>query len=729
MVIPVFALVVVIAIYCVDQINALQSLCTPSNAGELDGFLLHQLRMARSELKLPISINDFEMPAMKHVFNHNIGARCYEFQSKRICFVPIEKCAHSSIYANLFNHMELIKGEFVQVFKILRMSSPPDLGLLYNGSKLLPLTRGNTRFAIFHEPPLLSLGVSHDHIPTFTFVRDPLEKFSSGFAEATFWHLRLPKRPFEDIKRNYSVNNITVADVEFILKNFFSFNRNIDFLLAIEHMYTMSGVLFSFDIDIVGHLDAFDATWNSQINSLLMNGTHFNTSLGLHMVTTGKHSKGKTAAVDPWGSHTALSTLFKSKPEYLRAVCQYILIDYVCLPQYRLPESCRDLEVEVLAAQELLRRSNDDKMREKSKVDAAVRPHQQYIPANPIEKNPVTRLQFGSAAERKQLSNQTNRHHNFCYGRFHQMMPFLVTQMIKSMNEMSLDTSKYSGDASTLTMAFRSIAGMELYPLDAQMPSQLRNPFGFAKMWSVGSDIMESNILRAIDLPNSTPAQRYKLATIGREVFYSENELERFLNKRFDDPHFKSDIAFPRKPVTFTMVKDPWKRLLDGIHESIESYFYILDSSIEVIATVIRDVFSPEGISKARLLPNVIRMLPMSGTLFEFNLNIIVHWEDIDSEWRDKLAPILGSNSTWHPRSIARSDGQYLESTRNRNNVTADIERLLSDTPHFRRALCHFVMIDYICLPNYALPAACREFREERLEGLKLLHSTGHTLK
>ncbi len=74
---------------------------------------------------------------------------------------------------------------------------------------------------------------------------------------------------------------------------------------------------------------------------------------GQHRVSTGKNVHH--AASDPQLAHNSFKQLFAEKPQYLRAVCEFILIDYVCLPNYTLPEACAYLQPRVEEGRQLLR--------------------------------------------------------------------------------------------------------------------------------------------------------------------------------------------------------------------------------------------------------------------------------------------------------------------------------------------------------------------------------------
>ena len=47
---------------------------------------------------------------------------------------------------------------------------------------------------------------------------------------------------------------------------------------------------------------------------------------------------------DPNHFRLYYNKLLETKPEYLRAVCNLVLVDFVCLPFYKLPKGCEYLE-------------------------------------------------------------------------------------------------------------------------------------------------------------------------------------------------------------------------------------------------------------------------------------------------------------------------------------------------------------------------------------------------
>lgn len=142
---------------------------------------------------------------------------------------------------------------------------------------------------------------------------------------------------------------------------------NFAILFEMEHVYTMSGVFFEFDIDIVGFLETFDNDWRTVIAPYFHLNKPYNPKLGGH--PTSQRSVNRVAAkkgfnatkVVPKGAvsnnlqgRNVLKHLFVEKYVYLKVVCHLILVDYVCFPNYKLPDECSYLQEEVEAARSLL---------------------------------------------------------------------------------------------------------------------------------------------------------------------------------------------------------------------------------------------------------------------------------------------------------------------------------------------------------------------------------------
>lgn len=146
---------------------------------------------------------------------------------------------------------------------------------------------------------------------------------------------------------------------------------NFNILFEMEHVYPMSGVFFEFDIHIVGYLESFDNDWKNVIGPYFHLNKPYNPKLGGHPTSLrpanrvgakkGFNRNATTANTAPIGAVTnrlqgrnVLKSLFAAKKVYKMAVCHLILVDYVCFPNYKLPDECSYLQEEVEAARKVL---------------------------------------------------------------------------------------------------------------------------------------------------------------------------------------------------------------------------------------------------------------------------------------------------------------------------------------------------------------------------------------
>ena len=192
----------------------------------------------------------------------------------------------------------------------------------------------------FRNPPSNNLAV-------FTFIRDPFQHFESGLAQVGESTSMVSKK-FNNWKLN------STDELKKILINFLNFNiATYDVsselqLIGLVHMYPMAGVLLGHNFNVIGRLESFQSDWNEKIVPLYNLSIPFDFKEGLHSNAINHPSgiplaKSNTNHGDPQNIRYFYRLLLKQEPAYARAICNLVLIDYICIPSYKLPQECEFL--------------------------------------------------------------------------------------------------------------------------------------------------------------------------------------------------------------------------------------------------------------------------------------------------------------------------------------------------------------------------------------------------
>ena len=124
----------------------------------------------------------------------------------------------------------------------------------------------------------------------------------------------------------------------------------------------------------------------------------------------------------------------------------------------------------------------------------------------------------------------------------------------------------------------------------------------------------------------------------------------------------------------------------------------------------------------------------MSGTFFNFDVDIVGHLESFKPDWQNKIVsayPILQNfvfnvntghhrTSVNHP-SVKNRRKQHLKDPQRTRHF---YKLLLKSDLKVLRALCRMVLIDYVCFPEYSLPSECRDMNNDVLKVRQLLSVT-----
>mmetsp|Transcript_25510 Transcript_25510/g.36596 ORF Transcript_25510/g.36596 Transcript_25510/m.36596 type:complete len:145 (+) Transcript_25510:703-1137(+) len=133
----------------------------------------------------------------------------------------------------------------------------------------------------------------------------------------------------------------------------------------------------------------------------------------------------------------------------------------------------------------------------------------------------------------------------------------------------------------------------------------------------------------------------------------------------------------------------------------------------------------------------------MAGVFFRFNIHVLGHVETFKSDWENIIKPLynitkefnenLGMHKTsmHHPKNIAE---KVPPDEKDPNNARKSLLQFLEEDVRYKQAICHLILIDYVCLPMYALPLECQHLNATRdaaieavTHGLPVPHKVVHT--
>lgn len=338
--------------------------CTPSNMNLTHDFVLNMWKKSREAIGLGNIALEGEGNAKTKKETTTILNSFYHSDTSIVAYPPGVNHKNTVLYARIYKCANELVG------RNLANVGTRDRTAAVNSTIVLDIRKLEK---MRQERPYIGKS------KIFAFVRDPLERFLSGFTEIVY-------RLFDDetvlAKRMAKAANTTfvepkdgdnVIDLAYAKR----FVRDIvDMKLPagntiknhLHHIRPMSAEFFAFPVEIRGHLEHFREDWEMLIEPAyefapdfhfqhdLAAGAH-PTSSNFPLFKSGEVT-GKYDKHDPNNARSAMRELLKDEPHYKKSLCLLFLMDYVCLPEYKLPSECMYLREERLTMETVLRKAN-----------------------------------------------------------------------------------------------------------------------------------------------------------------------------------------------------------------------------------------------------------------------------------------------------------------------------------------------------------------------------------
>lgn len=104
------------------------------------------------------------------------------------------------------------------------------------------------------------------------------------------------------------------------------FESHVNHLADILHITPQGHTMLTWKPQFIGYLESFDKHWQE-----------FEKYVNLSIPYDSAHTHGSQS--DPYGVKVAILELLDLKPEYLRAICRFNMVDYMCFG-FKLPLIC-----------------------------------------------------------------------------------------------------------------------------------------------------------------------------------------------------------------------------------------------------------------------------------------------------------------------------------------------------------------------------------------------------
>ena len=308
--------------------------CNPRTRHALASFIAENWKLAQNELGIAnFQHEDAEKAlAVSQIYQYCPNALTWLPKSKpSINYAVIFKCANEAIGRNLDVYANKTKTVKNQV--------------KHYGGDILNIYQA------------LTSKLENTSSDVFTFIRDPLSRFYSGFDESMYRTLQHFKRFQPDLPPDNVTTSLLAYHLDTLFKGAIPVVAHATMrpppnmppgpmIFELYHIYPQTNSFFEYPITIVGHLENFTSDWKQVVTAFSITAP-FDDRAGFHATAIHhpRYSANSARATFPKlpPVRALLKQLFQESPQYLRAVCHYLFVDYACFPEYPLPAGCEHL--------------------------------------------------------------------------------------------------------------------------------------------------------------------------------------------------------------------------------------------------------------------------------------------------------------------------------------------------------------------------------------------------
>jgi hypothetical protein len=244
-------------------------------------------------------------------------------------------CLTFSINDTIVTYARAFKANSVNIIKsLLRMDNRPleSDRYIYLNHRIGASTRAQLTQNIHEE-----FGLPLSRTRSFGFYRDPLSHFISGLRES---HYRFMCELYSTNASTSKSNSCSLpAPLEAVTHHLLiemihailncQFQSHLKYLRDILHISPQGHTILVWKPQFIGYLENFDHHWQELQQYLNLSIPY----LSPHFHVTQS---------DPYHLKVTLLELFDLKPQYLRSICRFIMVDYMCLG-FNLPLVCSDM--------------------------------------------------------------------------------------------------------------------------------------------------------------------------------------------------------------------------------------------------------------------------------------------------------------------------------------------------------------------------------------------------